>query len=154
MSASVTEKPLHRRAGRFALAYLAVSAFCVLFDAVYARFGHGVRSIYMDGMFLYPILGGALPFGLLAAAGTRKPNGGHSRFFFNCLNSGIAALTTASLLQGICAIAGTQAPQAVIMAAAGWGMALTGMAGYWFRVFKWTRRIEPGRNDVSKEMPL
>ena len=154
MSASVTEKSLRRRTVKAAIAYLAVSAFCVLFDAVYARFGHGVRSAYMDFMFLYPLLGGALPFGLLAAACTRMPNGGHSRFFFNCLNSGIAALTTASLLHGICAIAGTQAPQAAVMAAAGWGMALTGMTGYWFRVFKRTRHMGSGRNDISKEMPL
>jgi hypothetical protein len=147
LSASVTEKPISRRAWQAALAYLGITAFCLLFDAVYSLYGHGVSSPFMDYMFLYPLLGGALPFGL-AWAGARALSGRHSRFFFNCFNSGIAALTTASLIRGICQIAGTQAPQTGIMAAAGWAMALTGFLGYLIRVL-WPA---PSNSNISKEM--
>jgi hypothetical protein len=87
--------------------YLGLSLFCVLFDNLYAVFGHGVRSLWMDLMFLFPLLGGVLPFFLL---GLRKKNSAKplfSRLAFNLHNSGIAALTSGSLLRGIMEIAGT-----------------------------------------------
>ena len=45
---------------------LALAALCVLVDRVYALFAHGIASVYMDFMFLYPLLGGVLVYGLLA----------------------------------------------------------------------------------------
>ena len=47
-----------------ALAYAAASAYCVLFDRLYALFGHGVYSGWMSLMFLYPLAGSALGVGL------------------------------------------------------------------------------------------
>ena len=41
--------------------YLAGTAFCIVFSAVYEYFSHQVYSIYMIGMFLFPLLLGAVP---------------------------------------------------------------------------------------------
>ena len=44
--------------------YAAVSAFMLLFGAVYEYFSHGVFSAFMVYAFLIPLLGGYLPFRL------------------------------------------------------------------------------------------
>ena len=83
--------------------YLGITAFCILFEVVYAHFGHGVCSSYMTFMFLYPCVGGAALFGLFNLA-RRHP---FPRFSYNAYNSGIATLTVGSSLHGVFDIAGT-----------------------------------------------
>jgi hypothetical protein len=89
-----------------ALTYAGVSALCILITNVYAIFGHGVRSYYMDFMFLCPLAGGAL-FLIFYTAVYRRKLTGWCRLGFNFYNSGIATLTCGFLLTGIMEIAGT-----------------------------------------------
>ena len=49
--------------------YAAVSAFMLLFGAVYEYFSHGVFSAFMVYAFLIPLLGGYLPFRLFRPPG-------------------------------------------------------------------------------------
>jgi hypothetical protein len=93
--------------------YMAISVLCVIIAQVYALFGHGVRSAYMDYMFLYPLVGGAIAF--LFFRGKKK-----SRLGYNLYNSGLAALTVGALLRGIVEIAGTGSPWISCFTAAGW----------------------------------
>jgi len=105
---------------RTALIFLLVSAACIAATNIYALFGHGVRSASMDTMFLYPLLMGAAPWLLLAAL---FPMMGRRRLFrpaFNLYNSGIAALTTGAMLNGILEIAGTASAYQPLFMAAGW----------------------------------
>jgi hypothetical protein len=47
------------------IVYVVLTAAAVVFDQIYALFGHGVHSSAMSLMFMYPLLGGAF-FYLLA----------------------------------------------------------------------------------------
>lgn len=91
-------------------AYLAVSVLLILFETVYTSFGHGVSSAYMTWMFLYPLLGGAIIFLLLATLAPDAARSTGYRLFYNLYNSGIALLTAGSLMKGIFEIAGTDSP--------------------------------------------
>lgn len=123
MFTSVTTK-LRAKSGKRALkagtAYLAVSASCILFNQIYALFGHGVHSASMSLLFLYPLLGGALPFLLIWLFTPRSEQTQSYRFSCNCYNSGIAALTVGSLLQGVFEIAGTSSPYLAVFFVCGW----------------------------------
>lgn len=110
-------------------AYLAVSALCVIFDRIYALFGHGVFSASMSLMFLYPLLGGLVPFFLIWLFMVRIDRIRHFRFFYNSYNSGLSALTVASLLKGIFEIAGTSSPYLIAFFIGGWAMIAIGLTG-------------------------
>jgi hypothetical protein len=56
-------------------------------------FGHGIRSDYMDFMFIYPFIGG----GFVAVCLVVNKN--ISRFGFNIFNAGIATLTVGAFLK-------------------------------------------------------
>jgi len=49
-----------------AFVYLGISGFCGLFSAVYEAFSHGVYSPWMVFLFAWPLIGGALPYALIA----------------------------------------------------------------------------------------
>lgn len=82
--------------------YLWVSLFCALFGIVYECFSHGVFSACMAFAFLFPLLGGALPFWALRFA--KKHPGSGCAAVYHC---GIATLTTGSMVEGALAIYGT-----------------------------------------------
>ena len=84
-------------------AYLAIALFCGFFGYVYERFSHGVYSNFMVFLFLFPLLGGALPYGLIWLFRVRVPR----RLAANLINSGVATLTAGSCLRGIFDIYGT-----------------------------------------------
>ena len=85
--------------------YLAAAVGTALFAAVYECFSHQVWSGFMIFAFLFPLLGGALPFTLLLKGDYRAVLPGTvSRCLYN---SGIAALTAGSIFQGILEIYGT-----------------------------------------------
>ena len=42
--------------------YLGVAAFALLFGTVYEQFSHGVFSWHMAFSFVFPLIGGALPY--------------------------------------------------------------------------------------------
>ncbi len=125
-----------RQAGKTAIAYLAVSVFCIIFNQIYAIFGHGVSSPSMTLMFLYPGLGGSLPFLLLWLFVPEADRVKSYRLFYNSYNSGIAALTLGSLLNGIFEIAGTSSAYSIVFTAAGWAMLLFGLAAYLLRLYE------------------
>lgn len=117
------------RTQKTALIYLAVAVFCAVFGAVYEVFSHGVISAFMVLAFLFPLLGGALPFFLIYKAGSarqacrrkaakKRPAGArHASGNRPPLSSGIVArslyhsgiisLTVGSIMTGILEIYGT-----------------------------------------------
>lgn len=88
---------------RTGFVYLLISMFCVLFGAVYEYFSHEVYSYFMLYAFVFPLAGGALPFFAMAFCRIPMPD----RASLNLYHSGIAALTTGSLFEGVLEIYGT-----------------------------------------------
>jgi hypothetical protein len=98
---------MNRILKKTAVVYLGMSILCGIITNVYAIFGHDIRSWYMDLMFLYPFAGGV---GLFTGLGIFYPRCVNRVFFragYNLYNSGIATLTTTSMLAGVMEIAGT-----------------------------------------------
>lgn len=83
--------------------YLFISIFFILFGAVYEYFSHDVYSWFMLYAFVFPLVGGALPF--LGMAFYRIPIPG--RISSNLYHSGIATLTSGSVFEGVLEIYGT-----------------------------------------------
>lgn len=119
-----------RSAGKTALVYLVVAVFCVIFDRVYALYGHGVYSAAMSLMFLYPLAGGTAVFALLWGLVPDAERIRRRTLFYNSYNSGIAALTVASALRGVFDIAGTSSPYLPVMIVSGALFCAFGLAGY------------------------
>lgn len=83
--------------------YLWVTAFCVLFAVGYQAFGHGVTSLSMSTMFLWPLLLGVFPVLLLS-----KSRGiGFAWWIRFAHRAGIATLITGGAVTGIIEIYGT-----------------------------------------------
>ena len=106
--------------------YLAVALFCGFFGYVYERFSHGVYSNYMVFLFLFPLLGGALPYGLMLLLKARAPG----RVPANLFNSGVATLTAGSCVQGIFEIYGTSSPYVAAYWWAGAALLALGAGAY------------------------
>ena len=87
-----------------ALVYLILSVFCALFGAVYELFSHAVYSFYMIYAFGFPLVGGALPYGILSAFHLSKSSSALAR---NLYHSGIVTLTVGSIVRGVLDIYGT-----------------------------------------------
>ncbi|MGV8905100.1 MAG: hypothetical protein ACOH15_00700 [Acetobacterium sp.] len=102
------------------IVYLLLAVLMVVINYIYGMFGHGVSSMAMTWMFLYPLAGGALLFLFIdvLTPGIDKIAG--YRLFFNCYNSGIATLTLGSFIKGILDVAGTSSPYIVLFYGAGW----------------------------------
>lgn len=83
--------------------YLFVSMFCILFGAIYECFSHEVYSYFMLYAFVFPLVGGALPFWGMAYCRVPAPN----KASRNLYHSGIATLTIGSLFKGALEIYGT-----------------------------------------------
>ncbi len=80
------------------------AAAVLVFSLVYELFSHGVRSSFMLGAFLVPLLLGALPCSLLLLAPLRCRPGVLTRTLWG---SGLAALTAGCLFRGVLEIYGT-----------------------------------------------
>ncbi len=117
----------------------------VAVNYIYGLFGHGVRSAAMTWMFLYPLLGGTLLFGLLDPFLPQPRRVSCYRLCFNLYNSGIAALTAAAFLQGIVEIAGTGTPFTAIMYGAGWTLVASAAALLLIRGLPQVRRERRNR---------
>jgi len=109
------------------LTYLIVSAAAVVFDQVYGVFSHGVDSVAMTWMFLYPLLGGTLFYFIVSKLFPHIIHFAGCRVFSNIHNSGIATLTLASLLKGVFEIAGTNSPHLIYYHVVGWGFLAAGL---------------------------
>jgi hypothetical protein len=118
-----------RQTAKTVIVYLAVSTFCFIFDKIYALFGHGVHSVSMSLMYLFPLLGGVLPFLLLTLIPLAEEVR-HYRPLYNCYNSGIATLTAGSAINGVLEIAGTSSPYLTAFYVFGWSMLIIGLFTY------------------------
>lgn len=101
MSTSDTKRI--KKMAKTGFVYLFTSLFCILFGAVYEYFSHEVYSYFMLYAFVFPLVGGTLPFFGMAFSSMPIPN----RVSQNLYHSGIAALTIGSLLKGALEIYGT-----------------------------------------------
>ncbi len=116
-----------KKAGRAALAYLAVSLLCALAGAIYERFSYGVYSYFMIYAFAIPLAGGALPFLAMAVFGKPRFPVRASRMAYH---AGIATLTVGSLVQGILEIYGTANRLTFVYWIAGAALLAVGVALY------------------------
>lgn len=104
-------------------AALFTALLAVLIDRIYALFGHGVGSLSMDFMFLYPLAGGCAVFFLLSFAAPALASFRGYRFFYNMYFTGVALLTVRALLKGVFDIAGTASSLLAWYSVAGWCLA-------------------------------
>lgn len=114
---------LNRSCGRTAFIYALISGFCAVFGMIYEHFSHGVWSMSMVYAFLYPLVGGTVPF-LVLALFSRKFPGYSSQLVYHCA---IATLTLGSILRGVLEIYGTANVLTVCYSWAGWGLAAAGL---------------------------
>lgn len=102
------------------IGYMLITLAAIVINKVYALFGHGVSSDSMTYMFLYPLIGGVIFYTLIKLIFPHVYQFHGYRLFFNLHNSGIAALTTGSLFEGILEIAGTNSSFTKVFFTAGW----------------------------------
>ena len=100
MSASDSRR---RQLLKYAFIYMLITLFCVIFGAVYERFGHGVYSYRMIYAFVTPLVLGAISLFGIALRAKRLP-GSWPLLFWNC---GTATLTVGLLFHGVLDIYGT-----------------------------------------------
>lgn len=100
---SDTNNP-HLNMGKKGFIYLLASLFCVIFGFVYECFSHQVYSFYMIYAFIFPLVGGVLPFYGMAIFRLRRIPG---RLSINLYNTGIGTLTAGSIFKGVLEIYGT-----------------------------------------------
>ena len=86
------------------MVYLAVTVFVLVFGIVYEIFSHGVISLNMLLAFMFPLLLGTLPFGVITFL---KKNYYPSPAGSNTYHAGIATLTVGSIMKGVLDIYGT-----------------------------------------------
>ena len=96
---------------------------CMAFAAVYECFSHQVYSPFMLLAFLFPLLMGVVPYAVLSGGAPSRSPGVMSRYLYN---SGVAALTAASLFSGILEIYGTTSRLSGVFWAAGTLLAVGG----------------------------
>ncbi len=135
-TSDISKTNYHRQLNKAITAYIAVTAFCIVFDRVYALFGHGVSSASMSLMFLYPLIGGVLLFILLRIFVPYAVDIKYYRLFVNCYNSGIATLTLASALDGVFEIAGTSSSYLIFFSVSGWLLIILGLITLITNLFK------------------
>jgi len=116
-----------KSAKKISCIYLVLTAFCFVFSTVYEHFSHGVYSNFMVFLFLFPLMGGVIPFALLSRQDILPYPGRISNQLFHF---GIAALTVGSCFQGILEIYGTSSDYIVAYWITGIIFLLTGVAIY------------------------
>ncbi|MGN0307970.1 MAG: hypothetical protein ACI4DN_07120 [Lachnospiraceae bacterium] len=119
-----------KQAVKTAYVYLLVALFCALFGAVYEFFSHGVYSFYMLYAFLFPLVGGTLPFLSAFLIKTGNYPGVLSQ---NLYHSGIATITVGSLIRGVLEIYGTTNSLLCLYGYVGIILLLLGIIAYGFK---------------------
>ncbi|MGE4352867.1 MAG: hypothetical protein AB7D36_02125 [Oscillospiraceae bacterium] len=131
---SISDNRLKKQSARkTAAVYLGVSLFCGLFSTIYEHYSHGVYSDYMVYLFLFPLLGGALPF---AAIGFIEKLRYPGRLSLNLYHSGVAALTVGSCFKGVVEIYGTTSALVPVYWIAGAAFAAAGAFVYLLSVVR------------------
>lgn len=103
MFTSLTKKS-DEKLDKISKIYLRISAFCIIFAAIYEYFSHEVYSAFMIFAFLIPFLGGTVVFFTIKRFATSTMPGESLVRLYNC---GIATLTVGSIFQGVLEIYGT-----------------------------------------------
>lgn len=111
-----------------AFIYLLVSIVCVAFGAMYELFSHEVYSYFMLYAFLFPLIGGTLPFFILTCSRVRLPD----KIACKLYHAGIAALTVGSLFTGVLEIYGTTNRLTAVYWIVGAGLAVLGAGKYFY----------------------
>lgn len=112
---------------RYSLIFLCITLFCGLFSAVYEYFSHGVYSNYMVYLFMFPFIGGMLPYAVLGLAPhIQCPSRSASRLY----NSGAATLAVGSCVKGVLDIYGTSSAYMPVYWAVGTVLVVIGLAIY------------------------
>lgn len=124
----MSENEMKRRALKKVLInYMAVTLLCGSFSMIYEYFSHGVYSNYMVYLFLFPFLGGLIPYSLLVYnKGSVLPG----RLSANLHHLGIATLAVGSCIKGILDIYGTTSPYIPVYWVAGGVMIFSGILNY------------------------
>ncbi len=104
--------------------FAAAAVGTALFAAAYECFSHQVYSPYMILAFLFPLLGGVIPYSLLLTGSARQRFGIPERCLYP---SGIAVLTVGSLFRGILEIYGTTSRLSAVYWIAGASLLLSGL---------------------------
>ncbi len=104
--------------------YAILTIFCVLASYIYSLFSHGVNSIHMTFMFLYPFV-----FGVLGSVILMKICKAKKKYFFatHFYNTGVVALLLSSMLRGVFEIAGTASNYQVYLMILGFIMIMLGV---------------------------
>ena len=100
---SLTKKS-DKKLDKISKIYLEISAFCIVFAAIYEYFSHEVYSAFMIFAFLIPFLGGTVVFYTIKRFAISSMPGESLVSLYNC---GIATLTVGSIFQGVLEIYGT-----------------------------------------------
>jgi len=95
------------RAVKASYIYLSLSILCMVFGLIYGEYSHGVYSRFMIYAFMFPLVGGALPFLTLYIIPKIPYPGKITRDIYHC---GIATITIGSLVRGALNIYGTVNP--------------------------------------------
>lgn len=122
---STSENKKSNAAKNGTVIYLGVSVFCFIFYLVYDQFSHGIHSFFMTWLFVFPLVLGAVPCALLWLV-KQTP----VRLSINLWNSGVAAVTCASILMGIFEIAGAESRYQNYLMAAGAVMLVAGLIAF------------------------
>ena len=112
----------NRRLQKHLIGSIIAALFCALFAAVYEAFSFGVYSYFMLFSFVFSLLGCSLPYSIMVFTDKGIPGAMALRLW----NSGIAALTTGSVIQGVIEIYGTTNRLVIVYAAAGSLLCITG----------------------------
>lgn len=107
------------------LFYIGMTVFCGLFGSIYEYYSHGVSSVYMQLMFLFPLIGGVMP-DLLQHIIPRLPKAKTAvKKLWGCA---VVTLTMGSAMTGVFEIYGGTVPGLICVY---WiaGVLLAGVAG-------------------------
>ncbi|MGE4277520.1 MAG: hypothetical protein AB7E30_10155 [Lawsonibacter sp.] len=119
--------------------YLVISLLCLLFGAGYEQFSHEVYSGYMVYAFVFPLVGGALPFATMALFRCQRLPG---RCSMNLYHSGIASFTVGSMMEGVLEIYGTTNELLLVYWYVGAGFAAAGVLLYLLALLVGKERAE------------
>lgn len=89
---------------KIVLRYVLVTVFCACFGFIYEQFSHEVLSNWMIYFFLWPLIGGVVPFSILLKFNQLTYPNDWCRLFYH---SSIATLTIGSCMKGVLEIYGT-----------------------------------------------
>lgn len=110
----INKKNQHKQLKKTIVSYLILSILAIIINKIYGIFGHGVSSVAMTWMFLYPLIGGSFLYFFIYVFANKIIKFVGYRLFFNIYNSGIATLTFGSFLKGVMDIAGADSAYLVL----------------------------------------